>query len=814
MRRTLAETAWFCSKPTWWGNGGMQRHTKSKISPVRKLVASPHTQDTVIDPLKSTNHPPPTGPTHPLGDKEGLHTINRTTMGRITVFTSLDLNSRRVKQALEKRELPFLEICLDHHPARVSDLQSLSEGNVSVPQTFLNAQWLGGVKETLHELRLWDKDERYACALEKYEIEIASRPTVPEDEDPRLASPPIPENAAVEDKEDPAVPSIVLELRNPKASIPLPDGSYTTFFGITEKLRGVLTLSDVVHKGTMYRKCFTGKTLLATVQMAFNLSSLEALRLSNLLVELQVVQPLSAIDKGRQVGDKSLYRLQCDMTPEILNSYRVWTKPLNELNPHTLMDVLDDMLRNLELESLNSRGKVDYALLILHDKYPIFEEAVCALNEVDLATLTAENDRLAFSLNLYKLLLRYAFCKVGFFATDEDRVHFMKRVLFQIGGMTFSFQKFVDGVLRANRKASPASLRQPLNGMDRRRKFSLNTLDWRVHCAINCDPLLGSKVSPPFRLFSASNVEAELDMVSRVYLRDKTVVSFDPIRNLVKLSTAFQWYRKDYGPNNKALLSRIAEYLPDSSALENASKIKFSKIHWTDNAFGYPKYTKESVVGQFTAVGHMLLGRFKPPPTPSNEKLRIATLRSLNLLDTPTDERINRITALVQSELEVPLVFVTLVDATRQWFKSVQWECHLPQPHETTRDLSFCGHTILGPSDDIMYVENALEDERFADNPFVAGELGVRFYAGVPLSFPSGRGVHVNIGTLCVIDIRPRQLTSEQLERLHHYALLVKQEILRLDDSSDDMGSACSTESVESHQFPLDDGDSDSEGAD
>jgi GAF domain len=216
-----------------------------------------------------------------------------------------------------------------------------------------------------------------------------------------------------------------------------------------------------------------------------------------------------------------------------------------------------------------------------------------------------------------------------------------------------------------------------------------------------------------------------------------------------------------------------------------------------------------------TAVGYMLMGRFKPPPTPCNEKLRIATLRSLNLLDTATtDERINRITNQCQSELKAPVVCVTLVDSTRQWFKSSAWECHVPPVPETPKDISFCGHAVAGSPSQALVVEDATEDDRFADNPFVAGDFGARFYAGIPLSFPSGRGVLVNIGTLCVIDFKPRKLSDADMDKLRHYSNLVKQEILRLDDGSTDLCSRCSESSLDSDEEDDDDDDVDVDDVD
>lgn len=140
------------------------------------------------------------------------------------------------------------------------------------------------------------------------------------------------------------------------------------------------------------------------------------------------------------------------------------------------------------------------------------------------------------------------------------------------------------------------------------------------------------------------------------------------------------------------------------------------------------------------------------PEIPENETERICELQSLHVLDTAPEERFDRITRVASALFEVPIALVSMVDVNRQWFKS----CVGLSASETGRDISFCGHTIMG--DDIMMVEDATKDVRFADNPLVTGEPNIRFYAGFPLKMPSGN----SLGTLCLIDSKPRQFTPQQ----------------------------------------------------
>ena len=143
-------------------------------------------------------------------------------------------------------------------------------------------------------------------------------------------------------------------------------------------------------------------------------------------------------------------------------------------------------------------------------------------------------------------------------------------------------------------------------------------------------------------------------------------------------------------------------------------------------------------------------------PVPTNDAERLAELHALGVLDTPSEERFDRITRLLTLTLRVPMAYISLVDSERQWFKS---SCGLATPQsETPRDISFCGHAIF--CDGPMIVPDATKDERFHDNPLVVGDPHIRFYAGQPLNGPTGH----KLGTLCVADRSPRTLERDQIE--------------------------------------------------
>jgi diguanylate cyclase (GGDEF)-like protein/PAS domain S-box-containing protein len=144
-------------------------------------------------------------------------------------------------------------------------------------------------------------------------------------------------------------------------------------------------------------------------------------------------------------------------------------------------------------------------------------------------------------------------------------------------------------------------------------------------------------------------------------------------------------------------------------------------------------------------------------PLPRDEARRLASLRGLNVLDTPPDGALDAIADAAAHLCRAPIALISLVDEGRQWFKS---NIGLPGITEMSRDVAFCAHTILG--DDILEVEDAAADPRFANNILVLGEPYIRGYAGVPLILSDGS----RVGSLCMIDRRPRRLDEWQREVL------------------------------------------------
>jgi sigma-B regulation protein RsbU (phosphoserine phosphatase) len=158
----------------------------------------------------------------------------------------------------------------------------------------------------------------------------------------------------------------------------------------------------------------------------------------------------------------------------------------------------------------------------------------------------------------------------------------------------------------------------------------------------------------------------------------------------------------------------------------------------------------------------------QPAIDPALEDERLQDLRALNLLDTPAEERFDRITRLAAEVFDVPIAYVAFIDSDRQWIKSRTGH---DGPVEVKRDISFCRYTIL--RDRPLVIPDAREHPIGREHPGVIGPPHLRFYAGVPLTGPRGR----KIGTFCLLDFRPRRFTGAQMDKLVTFAAIVEREM-------------------------------------
>ena len=152
---------------------------------------------------------------------------------------------------------------------------------------------------------------------------------------------------------------------------------------------------------------------------------------------------------------------------------------------------------------------------------------------------------------------------------------------------------------------------------------------------------------------------------------------------------------------------------------------------------------------------------------PIQEAERLEELRSLNILDTPSEERFDRITRLTAEIFHVPIAYVAFIEEDRQWYKSSVGICE----EQTTRGISFCQYTIQQNTP--LIIPDTRLHPIGKNHPMVVGEPHIRFYAGIPLSGPRGQ----KIGSFCIVDLHPRKFDQDQIAQLTTFAALVEREI-------------------------------------
>jgi GAF domain-containing protein len=145
---------------------------------------------------------------------------------------------------------------------------------------------------------------------------------------------------------------------------------------------------------------------------------------------------------------------------------------------------------------------------------------------------------------------------------------------------------------------------------------------------------------------------------------------------------------------------------------------------------------------------------------PVDEEMRLSDLVSYEIQDADTEEDFDELSALVAQYFNCPIALITVIDSDRQWFKGKTGTTETGN----TRELSFCSHTLL--HEDVMVVEDASTDERFFDNPFVAGAFHIRFYAGAPIVSTDG----YKLGTVCIYNIVPQKLSDHQKQALQLFS--------------------------------------------
>jgi predicted PurR-regulated permease PerM/methylmalonyl-CoA mutase cobalamin-binding subunit len=305
---------------------------------------------------------------------------------------------------------------------------------------------------------------------------------------------------------------------------------------------------------------------------------------------------------------------------------------------------------------------------------------------------------------------------------------------------------------------------------------------WRIHCLparADRDELAGAMLAHLLREqgFHAENAPAKLvagELVKAVEQTDADAVCISVVapstvihaRYLTtKLRTQFPALKIVVGLwGATEAISEAAKRLRESGANEIVT-------------------TLADAVVQLAKLAPTTEWETKSAPIPEDDEQRLAALSALHLLQSPTDPSLDRVTRRIARIFDVPIALITLVDADRQYFKGqTGLREDLAAARESPRATSVCGHVVA--SNEVLVVEDLARDRRFAGNPFLKAH-GLRFYAGVPLRAPNGQP----IGSLCILDTKPRSVTDRELRLLHLTAEEVMEEIANRSRSAP-LGSA------------------------
>jgi hypothetical protein len=243
---------------------------------------------------------------------------------------------------------------------------------------------------------------------------------------------------------------------------------------------------------------------------------------------------------------------------------------------------LNSQVLKLYGKFLNEKGTaVDYKGLGLSEEFKELKSKTLLLRNVDLSALD-EDEKLAFFINLYNVLVIHANVEIGFPKSAMQRSSFFSGASYQIGPHVYSLNDIEHGILRANRK-HPGSLTNTWSHSDPRTRFMVEKFDPRIHFALVC----GAKSCPPIRIFKKENVQDAMQKAALNFCQ--TNVTIKPNKKEIWLSKIFMWYSGDFGANQKEVLLYIRQFLEEEQqnqldeGLEKHYSVKYEEYDWGTN---------------------------------------------------------------------------------------------------------------------------------------------------------------------------------------------------------------------------------------
>jgi Protein of unknown function, DUF547 len=335
------------------------------------------------------------------------------------------------------------------------------------------------------------------------------------------------------------------------SQVHLPNGKPVTMTQMMQYMRRILPCEDLRHNMTLYKRCFKTEDAIKAFQVAFPqeiVSNEAAVAFGRMLQKAKILSHVCDAEQPFRSGNY-FFRLQCYQHPEILNSFRVCDKAVGG----DIMDILEDcasLLFTVEQTAADvTTGIIDYRVAHKSKDFYNLEESLCLFQRTSLKELD-EITRLAVCINLYNIMMRFAFMKVGVPDSRGSRASFLSEVKMDIGGNILSFDDIEHGILRANR-----SPKGTFGTKDPRAQLALTNVDPRIHFALHRTPMATAKVP----LIYPHTLHYDLQRETKLYLALHSNLMIDTANRVIQLNETFRLYRLDFGNGNLDWLTKFLE---------------------------------------------------------------------------------------------------------------------------------------------------------------------------------------------------------------------------------------------------------------
>uniref|UniRef100_A0A3Q0QUU1 Zgc:152951 n=1 Tax=Amphilophus citrinellus TaxID=61819 RepID=A0A3Q0QUU1_AMPCI len=476
--------------------------------------------------------------------------------GRVTVYSIQGCpHCMQAKATLRLLGVPVYDVDLSSHSelrARVKELT----GHSTVPQIFFNSVHVGGNND-----------------LQKLSPEELQRLVSLVKEEPLSGdAPPLPEQSQSEDAAGETEGEFMCE-RDELADL-------VENLMIGTHWRGL----------TLHQKSFLSSQLVGWLQKEKGMARAAACNTGQVLLKKYMIkvhgceQHDSNFGKGKDTM-AGLYRLLEDDPHSALGAGQTATCSLMQAAQLSLL--LREMILKLFSEHLSADGKsVDYKGMSVNPAFERYCELAIQLQRVELLSLSRE-EKLAFFINLYNALVIHGYLRLGAPTNMWQRYRFFNYVSYLIGGEVFTLQDIENGILRGNRKGV-AQLRRPFSKTDPRLQVALPDAEPLIHFALNC----GAKGCPPIKTYTPQDIDSQLRTAAEAFLENDDGCVVDSVKQEVRLSQIFKWYKADFGGTDEKLLRWVLDHMGDSpkkTSLQGVlsagkTKVSFLPYDWSSNS--------------------------------------------------------------------------------------------------------------------------------------------------------------------------------------------------------------------------------------